>query len=175
MADTVRPRADILALLADNTTGDISEQDHRDSIVSMFGVYGGIRVADGSTAQSGITTTPELFTGFAANGLSSDMTADHTADSITVGTDGIYFVYFQVSYSGTGNAVVEFHLRVDAVEQAVGTHRKVAAGGDTASASFGDFLSLSAAEVVTVYVQTDQGGGAAITAIDATLLALKIA
>lgn len=37
MADTVRTKAAILALLADNTTGDISPQDMRDFVVSIYG------------------------------------------------------------------------------------------------------------------------------------------
>ena len=37
MADTVRTRTALLALLANNTTGDISPQDLRDFMVSTFG------------------------------------------------------------------------------------------------------------------------------------------
>jgi hypothetical protein len=36
MADTIRSQAAILALLADNTAGDISAQDLRDAIVSLY-------------------------------------------------------------------------------------------------------------------------------------------
>ncbi len=36
MADTIRTRAAILALLADNTTAQISPQDHRDAVVSIM-------------------------------------------------------------------------------------------------------------------------------------------
>ena len=36
MADTQRTRAALLALLADNVTGNISPQDHRDSLVTIM-------------------------------------------------------------------------------------------------------------------------------------------
>ena len=175
MVDTVRTLAEILALNADNATGDISPQDRRDSIVSMFGVYGGIHLADGATPQAGITTTPEKFTGFALNGISSDMTVDHTADSITVGTDGVYFISFEISWSGTGNTTFQFHVRVDGVEQPFGDERRLGAGGDVGSVSFLAPLILSAAEVITIYVETDAGGGASMTASFSQLFAFKLA
>ena len=175
MVDIVRTRAEILALIEDNATGNVSPQDHRDSIVSMFGVYGIIYVDDGSTAQTGITATPVLFTGFAVDGLSSGITPDHTADSLTIVTDGIYIVLFENSYSGGGNDTIQFHIRVDGVEGVYATHGKMSAGGDARSSMFAGILSLSAAEVVTVYVESDNGGGSSLTAIDASLLLLKIA
>ena len=52
MADTIRTRASLLTLLADNATGDISANDVRDFLVSTFGVYGAIYIKDGSTAQT---------------------------------------------------------------------------------------------------------------------------
>ena len=174
MVDTVRTRAAILALLPDNTSGDISPQDHRDAIVSMFGVYGVIYVADGSTAQAGINATPVLFTAFASNGVSSGITPDHTADSLTIVTDGDYLILFENSYSGGGNDTIQFHTRVDGAEKPYGTHHKMSAGGDTVSSMFFGILSLSAAEVVTIYVESDNGGGSSITSIDSSLVLLKI-
>ena len=34
MTDTLRTRAALVTLLADNTSGDISPQDHRDQLIS---------------------------------------------------------------------------------------------------------------------------------------------
>lgn len=175
MVDTVREKIDLLALLADNVIEDISPQDVRDMLVSLFGVYAGIYVADGSTAQTGITTTPELMTGFAADGISSDAVPDHTADSITITTAGDYEVYFQCSFSGDNSTVFEFHIRVDGVEQPYGCHRKLNANGDEGSCSAKGQLTLAATDVITVYVESDQGGGGGdFTPIDAVLSVLKI-
>lgn len=172
---TVRDKPALLALLADNLTRAISEEDLRDVVESTFGVYGVLYVHDAVTAQAGITTAPELFTGFVSNGLSSGLTVDHTTDSITAVTDGIYIVLFQNAFSATGNAIFDFHLRIDAVEKTSATHRKMSSGGDAGSVSFFDIVSLSTAEVVTIYVESDQGGGASITTVDAQLVLLKIA
>lgn len=43
MPDTQRTKTALLALLADNVTGAISEQDMRDILVSNMGAYGGLR------------------------------------------------------------------------------------------------------------------------------------
>jgi hypothetical protein len=53
MADTQRSIADILTLLADNTTGLISEQDLRDAVVSLSPGFGSISM----TAQPNTTAT----------------------------------------------------------------------------------------------------------------------
>ena len=174
MVDTVRTRAAVLALLADNSTGDISPQDVRDAIVSMFGVYAFIYVSDGAVAQAGVTTTPTLMTGFAANGINSDATPDHTTDSITINTAGDYEVKFQCAFSGAINTMFQFHVRVDAAEQVYGTRRMLSASGDEGSCSITGGLTLAAAEVVTIYVESDNGGGASFTPIDASLSVLKI-
>jgi len=176
MADTIRDLTALLALLADNTSGDISPQDMRDVLVSLHGVYGEIYVADGSTAQSSLGTTPTKMTGFAANGESSGTTPDHTNDQITVGTAGKYLVDFDVSFSGTGGATMKFHLRVNDGEQAkAALVRKLGVGGDVGNAGFACIMSLSANDVLTVYVETDNAGGTdSITPEDAHLRVRRI-
>jgi hypothetical protein len=174
MADTVRTRAAVLALLADNSSGDISAQDVRDAVVSMFGVYGAIYVADGSTAQTGVTTTPEILTAWAANGLAVDMTADQANNQITVGTDGVYLIGCQVAFESGGVAQWEFHLRIDGAEQWPGTHRRVTTT-DVGSCSFFAIMSLTASQALTVYVESDNGSGEDLTVRDAQLIALRVA
>lgn len=171
---TVRPLATILALIANNSSRNISGLDMQDALVSVFGPVAAIYVADGSTAQTGITTTPELMTGFAADGLGVDAVPDHTIDGITINTDGNYFLFFQCSFTGTVTTKFEFHFCVDGAEQPYGCHDKVNAGGDVGSASAFGPLTLSATEVVTMYVESDKGGGADLTPVDASLIVLKI-
>jgi hypothetical protein len=69
MADTVRTLAELLTLLADNTTGAISEQDMRDVVVSLSPAHGGMYISsavetsiaasstDGSNAVKALGTT----------------------------------------------------------------------------------------------------------------------
>jgi hypothetical protein len=175
MADTIRTLAALLALLADNTTGDISPQDIRDMLVTVHGVYGGVYVADGSTAQTGIDTTPTKMTGWATNTDSAGTTPDQANNQITVGTDGVYLVWASVGFSGSVNTTFLGHLRVNDVESYAGFHRKLSAGGDVGSASFVSLNSLNADDVLSIYVESDAGGGASMTPVDAQFIVFRIA
>lgn len=176
MADTARTRAALLTLLADNVSGDISPQDIRDMLVSLFGVWAAIYVADGAVAQTGITTTPTKITGFAVNvaGLGG-MTPDHTDDSVEAPLDGDYLVLAQISYSGDNNQGYEIHVAVDGVETPFGTHRKLGVNGDEGSATIiAPLTGIAAAEKFTLQINTAPSGTAEITPLDMVLLALKI-
>ena len=125
--------------------------------------YANLYVADGSTAQSGISTTPVKVTGFAANGPSNDATPDHTNDQITINTGGTYKVCLQVSFSGTVSTMFTFHLRNNGVEVVqAGTTRTLGTGGDLGSCSFTQILNLSQSDVLTIYVEAD-GASKSIT------------
>jgi hypothetical protein len=165
MADTRRTKAEILALFADNTSGNISPQDLRDFVVTVMGGYASLKTVDGVTAQTGITSTPVLLTTWDTNGDSNGLTADHTTDSITIDVDGVYDVDCDVSFSGSSNAIIQMHLRVNGVEEEEGMHRKLSAGGDVGSAGFNGGLTLSAGDVLTVYVESNIT--ASITPVDA--------
>lgn len=138
--------------------------------------YGEIYVADGSTAQTSIGTTPAKITGFAANGLSEGTTPDHTSDQITVGSDGVYHISFNCSWTGTTNAVYELHGRLNGAEQGnLGIHRKIGTGTDVGSAGFQGFLTLSASDIITVYVESGNGGGTdTFTPVDMNLTVTKV-
>ena len=113
MADTIRTKAAILALLADNASQDISPQDLRDAIVSIFGVYGFLYVTNGVTAQTGIGTSPALVTGLVTAGAGVGTTPNGTSKRIVIdsGSDGVYLFLFTCSFSGTNNATFTFNVR----------------------------------------------------------------
>jgi hypothetical protein len=67
MADTIRDRAAVIALLADNTSGDISPQDLRDFLVSTWGLYGALSFYNKSATQS-LNTTPATIVAFDTTG-----------------------------------------------------------------------------------------------------------
>lgn len=174
MVNTVHPLAEIFALLADNTSRNISAQDIRDAFFSVFGVYGTIYVQNGAVAQENVTTMPVKMTGFAANGIAANATPDHATDSITINTDGDYIVLFHNGFSGAVNTKFQFRVRVNGVERPFGTRRKLEQTGDVGSCMIIAPLPLLATEVVTVYVESDNAGGASCTPIDAVLFLLKI-
>lgn len=174
MPDTIRSKSAILALLPDNTAGDISPQDLRDAIVTVHGVYGQVYVHDGASAQS-LTTTAAKLTGFAANGVgSAGTTPDHTNDQITVGTDGVYLVWWTASFTAQNTHVYQFHIRVDGTEQ-VASGGQITGTGGSQTTSTVTLLSLTASQVLTVYGESDQGGGSNWTPVHMQLMTYRVA
>jgi hypothetical protein len=118
-------------------------------------------------------------TGWNANGESNGLTADQANNKITIDVDGLYMLWFQNSFSGDGSDTYQFHARVDSgggyIEKPQGCHRKMGVGGDTGSCSFVALLSLSAADDVAIYVESDDGGGSSMTPIDAQLIVKQVA
>lgn len=156
MPDTERTLAALLTLLADNSIGAISEQDLRDVVVSAFGGYGSIYVKAGVTAQT-VSGTPSKMTGFAANGVaSSSVTPDHTDDSVTVDLDGVYDIDLLMgSFTGTNGSTITLDIRIDGVTSGLPTISRTFGTPATAgSAATGGQLSLTAGQVITVYVSS---------------------
>jgi hypothetical protein len=115
-------------------------------------------------------------TGWAANAASAGTTPDQANNEITVGTDGVYLIWVSIGFSGSVNTTFQGHLRVNDVESWAGFHRKLSAGGDVGSTSFKSLLTLSAGDVLSVYVESDSGGGgASMTPTDAQFIVFRIA
>ena len=123
MADTKRTQTAVLALLADNVTGDISPQDLRDSVVSARANQGGAWAyyADGTsttqgTAQSILADARDQMlndgVGRTEIGQIQDMTPPWVNDKLAVELDCTYQVRLtfeaETAAGGTGN-----HFTVD--------------------------------------------------------------
>lgn len=174
MVDTIRTRAQVLALLADNVTGDISPQDVRDMLVSLFGVYGSIYVKDAVAGQvPGVT--PVKLLAFTTNGLSNGLTPDHTNDRLTVPdaqSAGDYIVFFQCAFSGTNNATFQFEFYLNQVATGFKASRKLGAAGDVGSCSLIGLGSLVSLDEIEIFV--DGTAAASIVVEDAQLIAVRI-
>jgi hypothetical protein len=173
MADTIRDRTTILSLLADNATGDISPQDHRDAIVSMHGVYGEIRLEGGSTSQTGIGTTPTKVTGFATDGLSAGATPANATDQIAVGTAGTYLCLFSCSLTGSDNEPFKFELALNGTGTGHSASVEVITSAER-STSFVGLVTATGGDLFTVLVNATQAAQQ-ITPIDAQLIVRRIA
>lgn len=159
MADTARTLAALVALLADNTAGDISAQDLRDFLLSTLSGFGHISVLGGVTNQGSLTTNPVKLTGFNADGPSSDdVTPAHGSDQITASIAGKYKINAQLSFSGTASKTFLIRAYVNGVITTIGCQRKLGTGGDVGSCSFHGFLALTAGQVVTLYISSSDGG-----------------
>lgn len=156
MADTVRTRAALLALLPDNMTEDISPQDLRDVVVSLHGVYGEMSIQAGASAQGSISTTPAIVTGWNTNGLSDGTTPDHTTNGITITEAGIFVVDFSISLSAlTASALFAFEIYKGAVAQGQVAEIMSNATPDRACVAGGGIVSCSAADVLSLYVYSN--------------------
>lgn len=172
MADTPRSLSQLLAILADNTSGDISAQDLRDMLVTCLGVYGSLSCFEESTIQNDPNTGAKL-TCFDTNGSSNGMTPDHTDDSITCNVTGVYDIAAHISFSGTNSSTVKMRLRIDGVEQPYGLTRKLG-NTDVGDASFlAPGISLTSGEKITIYVECDTSTDD-ITVVDAQFTARMI-
>lgn len=128
MADTVRPLAQILELLADNNTGNISPQDVRDQTVSVWNyqyntraelisaVAGGLVLADGAIAlagpvvyqaKAGATDIADL-PGWIPFGASQLSHFNGVGDNATDATDALmaWFSYSGEMYGEIGDFVI---------------------------------------------------------------------
>lgn len=173
MADTSRTLAALQALLADNTSGAISPQDLRDMLLSLASGYGSITVLNGSTAQTSISATPAALTGFAANGPAVGVTPDHTADTITVATEGHYRVTGQFSFSGTASKIFLLRLYLDGVITTIGGTGVTNAAGTGGTCGFSGVIAIPAAGVLSVYVHSSDGG-TSITPSDMQLSVTRV-
>ncbi len=155
--ETIRTKAALLVLLADNTTGDISPLDIRDMLVSLMGVYGGIKVDTGVTGQTLAAAVPEILTEWTGNGISTGATPDYVNDKITVDNAGDYEVFFHASFNGITGAVFHFELYKDGVSAGPACSIKTT-NNDTQAASFSDVLTLSPTNRMEIFVTSDTNG-----------------
>ena len=127
--------------------------------------YGGIYSSDSTIAIATIGTTAKVYAAFDADMSSNNVTVAHATDNITIVTAGDYLVNFQTSFATNqvGDAgVYQFKLRIDGVEstEGYGCYREMSGSNDTGSCSFIGIVTLAAAEVLTIYVESDNGGDA---------------
>ncbi len=173
MADTPRTRAQILTLLADNSAGEISPQDMRDAIVSLFGVYGIIRTVGNATIQALTAATPAKLANFSENGVGVGATPDYQNNKITLDNGGTYVLLAQVSLkSSVDDAVIELNLAIDDVAGDGKFDLHLENLGKAASGMCFDLLAINAAEVLSLIIESDKTAN--ITVIDAQLLAVRI-
>ncbi len=101
MPDTVRTLAALQALLADNVAGDISAQDVRDFLVSVYPTEVGVQVK--RTAGQSINTGTETAINFTAENFDTDGFHDNAVNNerltVPAGLGGVYLVSAQVGWS----------------------------------------------------------------------------
>lgn len=176
MADTQRTLTAILTLLADNSSGDISPQDLRDAIVSIFANYAAIGVEGGSTAQTSISATPAKVTGFTTDGLDEGcLAADQANDRLTAAVAGTYLILWSCSFYGTSAKTYlgEIYAGSAAVPLARWRNLTGTSPAVTNAAAIG-VASLTAGQHIEAYISTIGGSSDSFTPVDMILAAVKI-
>lgn len=166
MANTERTTAQINSLLADNTSGDVSPQDLRDAIASIFGGYGGLLLSlSGSPViKSDVAQTPLIITEYdhveaqSSDVNSSGVVVSAAAGTITIGQSGIYMIHFSVSFSlSSPNTLASFRLYTNSVVGDVGVDRFIGGASQSASANFVAMLTLTAGDILDIRAFIDSG------------------
>jgi hypothetical protein len=125
-------------------------------------MYASIYVTGGVAAQGSIGTTPAKLTAFDTNGNSNGITPDHSDDDLTVIVAGEYEVLVNLSFTGTASAEWIFEIYKNDVATGIrGGPIPTNATPDPTHISFGGgrTINLVANDVLTVYVESDDGGG----------------
>ena len=119
-------------------------------------------------------TTPVLLTGFDTDGLSSsDVTPDHTGDTIVVDNTRVYNIAAQFSFFGTNGAefVFEVYRDLGGTPTATGikAKRTLGSAGAVGSCSLVGLVDLVAGEEIGIYTNSD-GAASSITVSEAQVV-----
>jgi len=167
MADTIRTRASLETLLADNTTGAISPQDLRDLLATINGAHGVLYASAPGTTPSLTAGVPVMLPGTTTLGDASNVTMPSNMRlQVNPGISMSYHVHAVISLSSSVNGVfVNYYLYKNGVlvpesEQ----QRKIANGNDVGNMSLywpmtladGDYLEIfiESSKVTTLTVET---------------------
>ena len=167
MPQTERTYTEILALIADNTTKQISPQDHRDVVASMMGGYAGLiqSVAGGTDPIAGVDATPvaikvyDLVTGESIDVNTLGAVATLAAGVVKPGVDGFYAFDFFASFDiSANNKTVVFRAFKNGIATDLDFTTFVSNGGDVGGVSLSHkSFPLDANDAVDVRVSLTPG------------------
>ena len=118
MADTQRTLAELLALFANNTTGNISPQDMRDLIVSLRPSGGGLYKSGAAVATVIDTVNVAKLVNIEATGINYGINfTPTTAGRLTyIGTiPKFVFVHSTIAFTAGNNKLISFRIAVNGV------------------------------------------------------------
>jgi hypothetical protein len=136
-----------------------------------------IYVQNNTTADTVAAATNSQVLRFAVNGVSNNMTPDHTNDHITVTKAGMYLCSISLAFSGDGSVDWSFSLYKNngATEfPNVHTDRKLGAAGDIGSASMSGIVDLAVNDTIELWMQHAEGVNKDITIRDCTMSLVQI-
>lgn len=125
---------------------------------SVSPVYGSIYSSDVNIEQLDITTTPVKAAFFTSNGISNQTTPDHTTDQITITTTSAVYAFSSFISTTFFSASAVYYSEIRKNGAATGLTCRIALGAtqDSISCLNSGFLSLTAGDVVALYVWTNE-------------------
>lgn len=177
MAETKRDRTTLLSYIAatGGGHGDVSAQQLRDLLYSVFGSYGVLSVTGGATAQTSIGTTPVKMTLWATEGVSEGITVSAANDEMTMPADGIVAGVCSMTFSGSSNTVFTAEVMKNDTTQGMKGGRTIGTGGDVGNCCFPFGFAVSASDTIETYIVADSGASNSITLVEGVFLAVLIA
>jgi len=163
MADTQRSVAEILALMGDNITGNISPQDIRDQIISMRPTHAQLYVAVADAAAISIADTTSYFECTApawtlsSGAYSWDESSGNGELTYTGAADVTAFVSVTISFTtASNNQVVHWRIGKNGVPDGASEQlRKTGTGADVGSITVHEEVSMSTNDYVSLFVRND--------------------
>lgn len=165
MADTIRTQAAILALLADNTNGDISPQDLRDMMLSLQPVMGQVSMHE-SASETAIAVDDTWYemdmTGAALDITSSIINATNDFDMPAAGrlrylgsVDRMFHCVATLSFvAASNNQEIHIALAKNGVPSVQAElHRKVGTGADVGAVALHWIVAMSMNDYLSIFVK----------------------
>ena len=167
---TQRSMADILALLADNVSGDISEEDLRDAVESLRPRFGKMAVQAAGSAAITISDTTSYFEATAPTWtLSGPATSSPAAKDFDMNENGrlrytgtvpiVANVTMSVAVtSASSNQVIYYRLGKNGSTSANSEmHRKIGTGADVGALAIGGIFELDTNDYLSLFLRNTTG------------------
>ena len=141
--------------------------------------YGEIYAKDSAVDLTLNSAAKVQVTSFTVNGLSNNMTPDHTNDHITVSTAGVYMCNVSTSVSNQAAQAHILDLSVyknnGATEFAnVHSHRGLDGGSESGSITMSGLITLAASDTIELWATTNSGVNRDVRFEDITLSLMKV-
>lgn len=153
------------------------EVDKAGDVVFVGGAglaFGEICAKDNATPMTLNSAAKVQVTIFDVDGVSNNMTPDHTNDHITVTKAGMYLCTVSMAVengAGASHKVDASVWKNNGATEFINTHthRDLAAGSDVGSMSLSGIIDLAVNDTIEVWLDTDRGSDSAVTVEDITL------
>lgn len=158
MVETMRSIAALLALTADNTSGDVSPEDLRDVITSLKVRYGSMHISSAVETVISAINTPTKVLGTTTLGLSTDFDMPVNGRlRYTGAADFAGVVVYGASITGaSSNQDTTMWVYKDAAVVPMSeAHRKIGTGSDIGRAVVISLVDFSTNDYVEAFIEND--------------------